>query len=337
MRSKFCVLSFFILDFFLTVVGQGSSSFFLGEPTAEYLKAADAENPRPPVLLLPGLVSSRLVAWKRKVCRGPDINIQDVVWLNLQKLVETMTYDHHCWIDCMKLGKNGTDPPDCKIRADEGLSAIAELSPGMIYTPPGTSIFTSLIKMLAHELGYDRNSIIGGAYDWRLAPVQLQQRDSYFKTLKQSLEVAVEKNRRPAIVIAHSMGTNIFMYFCDWLRVHDKPSIGFERWMRKHIWAYVAIAAPLLGSPGALKSVMSGHQFGLSITEMQARELQLTFQSTHFLNPRSSQNLANKVYRNMINNSTGDYTDPLVTIKSASGGSQFNFGISDVENGEIFR
>jgi hypothetical protein len=333
------ILLFYVITFnaLFYTAGQSSSSFFLGEPTSEYLKSADAEAPRPPVLLLPGLVSSRLVAWKRKACRGPDINIQDVVWLNLQKLVETMTYDHHCWIDCMKLGKNGTDPPDCKIRADEGLSAIGELSPGNIYTPPATSIFTPLIKMLAHELGYDRNSIIGAPYDWRLAPIQLQQRDSYFKTLKQWLEVAVERHRRPAIVIAHSMGTNIFMYFCDWLRVHDKPAMGYEKWMRKHVWAYIGVAAPLLGSPGALKSVMSGHQFGLTITEMQARELQLTFASTHFLNPRSSQNLANRVYKDMMKNTTGDYTDPLIIIKSASGSSQVNFGISDVENGEIFR
>ena len=55
----------------------------VGPPTAEvpfsaadYLKEGD-DKPRPPILLLPGLVSSRLVAWKRKVCRGPDIQIQD--------------------------------------------------------------------------------------------------------------------------------------------------------------------------------------------------------------------------------------------------------------------
>lgn len=182
----------------------------------QYLKDGDDQKPRPPILLLPGLVSSRLVAWKRKVCRGPDIQIQDVVWLNLAKMMETMTYDKTCWIDCLKLGYNGTDPPDCKIRAGEGLSAIGELSPGNLYTPPTTSIFTALIKMLASELGYDSNSMIGAAYDWRLAPIQLQQRDSFFTTLKQWLEVAVERHKRPAIVIAHSMGTNLFLYFCDW-------------------------------------------------------------------------------------------------------------------------
>jgi hypothetical protein len=43
------------------------------------------------------------------------------------------------------------------------------------------------------------------------------------------------------------------------------------------------------------------------------------------------------VYKDMMKNTTGDYTDPLIIIKSASGSSQVNFGISDVENGEIFR
>lgn len=54
----------------------------------------------------------------------------------------------------MKLGPNGTDPDDCKLRADEGLGAIGELSPGNIFSP-ATSVFNPLIKMLAEELGYD--------------------------------------------------------------------------------------------------------------------------------------------------------------------------------------
>ena len=68
--------------------------------------------------------------------------------------IETATFDPHCWIDCMKLGPNGTDPDDCKLRADEGLGAIGELSPGNIFSP-ATSIFNPLIKWLAEELGYD--------------------------------------------------------------------------------------------------------------------------------------------------------------------------------------
>ena len=131
-----------------------SQDYVFLEPSAKQIR--DSET-RPPILLIPGLVSSRLIAWQHKRCRGPDINIQDYVWLNLQKLAETMTYDHHCWLDCLKLGKNGSDPSDCKIRADEGLGAIGELSPGNIITPRETSIFTDLIKLLANDLGYDVN------------------------------------------------------------------------------------------------------------------------------------------------------------------------------------
>jgi hypothetical protein len=35
--------------------------------------------------------------------------------------------------------RNGTDPADCKLRPDEGLGAIGELSPGNFYTPAATS------------------------------------------------------------------------------------------------------------------------------------------------------------------------------------------------------
>jgi hypothetical protein len=135
---------------------------------------------------------------------------------------------------------------DCKIRPEEGLSAIGEMAPGNLYTPPATSIFTALIKTLASELGYDVTNLIGAPYDWRLAPIQMQKRDSFFTTLKSRLEVAVRRHKRPAIVIAHSMGTNIFMYFCDWLRVHEKPAIGWEHWIRRHIWGKQQITTTAL-------------------------------------------------------------------------------------------
>lgn len=308
---------------FCSTNGQSSTH----ADTSSVLKESTTDDPRPPIFLIPGLVSSRLVAWKKKACRGQDINVQDIVWLNLQKLVETMTYDQHCWLDCMKLGRNGTDPTDCKVRPDEGLSAIGELSPGNIYTPPATSIFTSLIKMLAGDLGYDVNNILGLPYDWRLAPVDLENRDSFFTILKFKIETAVKRHRRPAIIMAHSMGANTFMYFCDWLRYKDKPSMGWEKWIRRHIWAFVGFSAPLLGSAGALKSVLSGHTFGLTISDAQARELELTFPSTHFLNPRSSQGTFGGA----------DFTDPLVFVQSVSGGSSVSFGVQDIENGEIFR
>lgn len=37
-------------------------------------------------------------------------------------------------------------------------------------------------------------------------------------------------------------------------------------WLDKHIWTYVGLAAPLLGAPGPLRSVLSGENMGLPFT-----------------------------------------------------------------------
>lgn len=296
------------------------------EQVAGLLRSFNRGDPRPPIVLIPGIVASRMVAWKRKKCIGPSgIEIQDIVWLNLQKVLETMTFDKHCWIDCMKLAKNGSDPEDCKIRPDEGLAAIGELSPG-IYSPAATSVYTNLIRTLARDFGYDSNNIIGAPYDWRLAPMELEERDSYFSSLKFKIESAVRRSGRPAIVMAHSMGNNIFLYFCDWLRLVDKPTIGWSRWLHRHVWAYVGFAAPLLGAPVAVRSVMSGYTFGIPVNEAQARELLLTFPVSHYLNPRSSGQPTN-----------GTAADPIVSIRSPSGRSIVSFQVEDIEQGDFFK
>lgn len=46
-------------------------------------------------------------------------------------------------------------------------------------------------------------------------------------------------------------------------------------WLGKHIWTYVALAAPLLGGPGPLRSVLSGENMGLPFTDEEARGLEL--------------------------------------------------------------
>jgi hypothetical protein len=84
------VLCALILLMMALLGGVGCEDRMLKDETSETLRATShdaASNRRPPVLLIPGLISSRLVAWKRKYCRGPDINIQDIVWLNLKKMV----------------------------------------------------------------------------------------------------------------------------------------------------------------------------------------------------------------------------------------------------------
>ena len=269
-----------------------------------------------------------------------------------------MTFDKNCWLECVKLGANGSDPEGCKLRPDEGLSAIGELSPGSIYTPASTSVFTNMVKYLSN-LGYDVNGIIGLPYDWRLSPGELEIRDSFLSNIKYKLETAVKRHKRPAIILAHSMGNNLFMYFCEWMKHRVKPVGGYEKWFKAHVWAYVGFAAPLLGAPGSLKGVLSGHPLGLSISQAQARDMTLTFTSSHMVNPRDLPKGSTGVptsssSHDALSSSTSttsstklpaprmtapDYShhiDPIVSFKSLSGSTNISFGIKDIENGQIF-
>lgn len=98
------------------------------------------KNRRPPVFLMPGLASTRLIAWKFKGCPEhpllSDIKVLDIAWLNVNLIFQLGTVASSCFIDCLSLGLNQTDTDDlemgCKLRPDEGLDAISSLSPSGI-------------------------------------------------------------------------------------------------------------------------------------------------------------------------------------------------------------
>jgi hypothetical protein len=101
-------------------------------------KSRIPKNKRPPIFLIPGLASTRLIAWKYKSCpQHPlvsDIKVLDIAWLNLNFVFQMGTFDSSCLTDCLSLGLNQTDTDDlskgCKLRPEEGLDAISSLSPG---------------------------------------------------------------------------------------------------------------------------------------------------------------------------------------------------------------
>ena len=188
------------------------------------------ENKRPPIFLMPGLASTRLVAWRHKACPShpllSDIKIQDYVWLNINLIIQMGTIDVSCMKECMKLGINQTDTDDlsvgCKLRPDEGLDAISSLAPGGLgskFLVGGTNtVYAWLIQWLADNLGYDVGNIIGLPYDWRLSPDVMEARDGFLTLTRRRIEAAVKSNGQPGIMVAHSMGNTIFRYFLEWLR-----------------------------------------------------------------------------------------------------------------------
>ena len=172
---------------------------------------------RPPIFLLPGLASTRLVAWKFKKCAGAlssDIKVQDNVWLNINLVIRMgTTIDVNCMKQCLELGLNESDTDDwetgCKLRPDEGLDAIASLAPGGIGADllvGGTNtVYSWLIQWLADNLGYDVTNIIGLPYDWRLSPSVMEKRDGFLSMTRKRIEGAVASSKQPGIMVAHSM------------------------------------------------------------------------------------------------------------------------------------
>jgi hypothetical protein len=206
-------------------IGSGASI-----QETEYASKKSLENRRPPIFLMPGLASTRLVAWRFKKCMGAfssDIKVQDNVWLNINLILQMGTLNVECMKECLSLGRNQTDMDDlsvgCKLRPDEGLDAIASLAPGGLGSSllvGGTNtVYAWLIQWLADNLGYDVSNIIGLPYDWRLSPDKMEKRDGFLTMTRRRIEAAVATNGEPGIMVAHSMGNLIFRYFLEWLRV----------------------------------------------------------------------------------------------------------------------
>ncbi|KAL7540865.1 hypothetical protein ACHAXR_010432 [Thalassiosira sp. AJA248-18] len=241
-----------------------------GKEKQEEVKRKQHQNkspPRPPVFLLPGLASTRLISWKHKPCPQSsllsDIKMLDNVWLNMNLLVQMATIDARCWNECMTLGKyesdyDGADDEmenethdkkgskddkkeeqpfhGCKLRPDEGLDSISSLAPGSIssnlFVGGTNTVYAWLIQWLADNLGYDVTSIVALPYDWRLSPVKMEDRDGFLTLTRKKIEAAVESNGRPGIMVAHSMGNSVFRYFLDWLRVQMREQ-AYERYVQQ--------------------------------------------------------------------------------------------------------
>ena len=245
-------------------------------------KKAMPKNKRPPIFLLPGLASTRLISWKFKKCpQHPllsDIKVLDIAWLNINLVFQMGTFESSCLRDCLALGLNQSDTDDletgCKLRPDEGLDAISSLSPGGIGSEllvGGTNtVYAWLIQWLADNLGYDVTNIIGLPYDWRLSPQKMEQRDGFLTLTRRRIEAAVKSNGKPGIMVAHSMGNVVFRYFLEWLRQEMREE-SYEQYVKRaerrvkklkqqqqQLSAPVEAADPSLLVPGWMNGVVSG-------------------------------------------------------------------------------
>ncbi|CAG8725284.1 3101_t:CDS:2, partial [Racocetra persica] len=158
--------------------------------------------------------------------------------------------DKECWESNMRLDPvTGLDPPDVKLRAAQGLDAAD-------YLFPGYWVWGKMIQSFA-AIGYDSNNMHLAAYDWRLSFFNLEVRDKYFSKLKSNIELIKSTENKKSVLIGHSMGACVILYFFKWVESPLGGNGGLS-WVNDHIESFINIGGPLLGVPKALSALLSG-------------------------------------------------------------------------------
>jgi len=204
--------------------------------------------PRYPVIMVPGIVSSGLEAWKSRECLSESY-FRERVW-GTTTMVRAILADPYCWMDHVALDpETGLDPPGVKLRAATGLHSADEFIVNFY-------IWSGVIRNLA-DVGYDENSLYMASYDWRLGPQQLERRDFYFSSLRDTVEQYVRRHGNPVLLIGHSMGCNVVSYFLQWVE-SEHGGRGGDGWVNRHVRSVLHVGAPLAGSPKASGGLLSG-------------------------------------------------------------------------------
>jgi len=205
-----------------------------------------------PIFIIPGITSCGLETWmdpKAESTKCSETYFRKRMWgtLNMPKAI---LLDRKCWLEHMMLDPTtGLDPPGYKLRASPGLTAAD-------YLFPGYWVWGKVITNLG-TIGYDSNNIIFSSYDWRLSPKNLEIRDGYFTELKMSIERTVMLKKEKVVIIAHSMGFNVFFYFLNWVQSPEGGNAGKD-WVNNHIKTFIDVAGTALGVPKACSALVSG-------------------------------------------------------------------------------
>ncbi|CAB4430161.1 unnamed protein product [Rhizophagus irregularis] len=200
-----------------------------------------------PVVLVPGIVSTGLESWSTSNCSRPYFRKR--MW-GTTTMFRAVLLDKECWIETMRLDPDtGLDPPNFKLRSAQGLDAAD-------YLFPGYWVWGKLIQNFA-AIGYDNNNMHLAAYDWRLSFYNLEVRDQYFSKLKATLELAKKVDGKKSVIVSHSMGGLVTLYFFKWVESPTGGN-GGPNWVNDYVEAFVNIGGPLLGLPKALSALLSG-------------------------------------------------------------------------------
>jgi len=202
-----------------------------------------------PVILLPGIISTGLESWTTN--EDASGYFRKRLW-GTTTMMRTIVFEKDMWVKHLSLDPHtGLDPAGIKVRAAEGFDAAS-------YFITGYWIWSKVIENLA-VIGYDSNNLWLAAYDWRLSMANLEIRDHFFTRLKLRIEQNLALTDKKTVLVAHSMGSTVFLYFLKWVEA-EGPGFGNggPDWVERHIEAFTSVAGTFLGVPKAMSALLSG-------------------------------------------------------------------------------
>lgn len=195
-----------------------------------------------PVVLVPGFTSTGLEIWAGSECSKSYFRQR--MW-GTTRMLQQFMLNQKCWLEHVMMDRRtGLDPAGIHLRAATGLEAAD-------YLIGGFWVWGKIVENLA-DIGYDSNNMFMAAYDWRLAPSLLEERDRYFTKLKHTIEMAREvSGGRKVALVTHSYATQVIYFFLNWVESPRGGNMGSD-WVENNVEAFVNIAGPTLGT---IKSV----------------------------------------------------------------------------------
>ncbi len=200
-----------------------------------------------PVIMIPGVISTGLESWGTE--EGSRQYFRKRLWgswtMMRALVLDKASWKHHIMLD----HDTGLDPPGVKLRAAQGFDAAD-------FFITGYWIWNKILENLA-TIGYDPGNAFTAAYDWRMSYMNYEIRDQYFTRLKQHIEVAVKVSDQKAVLLSHSMGSQVLYYFLHWVEAEGYGDGGND-WVDRHIDSWINISGCMLGAAKDLPAVLSG-------------------------------------------------------------------------------
>ena len=201
-----------------------------------------------PVIMVPGVISTGLESWGTS--NSSRQYFRKRLW-GSWSMMRALVLDKEGWKKHIMLDKfTGLDPAGgIKLRAAQGFDAAD-------FFITGYWIWNKILENLA-TIGYDPDNSYTAAYDWRLSYKNLEVRDSYFTRLKTYCEMAYKTTGQKAVLVSHSMGSQVLFYFFHWVAAEDGGN-GGDDWVDKYVGSWINISGCMLGALKGLPAVLSG-------------------------------------------------------------------------------